>query len=82
MTGYTKYYFVVNDTLSKGLSFNGDVTITLGDTTLTKDTDYAVTATEHADGTTSVEIVFKNFIQYKNAEKRNITIGTLFISPG
>lgn len=74
MTGYTKYYFVVNDTLSKGLSFNGDVTITLGDTTLTKDTDYTVTATENADGTTSVEIVFKNFIQYKNAEKRNITI--------
>ena len=59
---------------SKGLSFNGDVTITLGDTTLTKDTDYTVTATENADGTTSVEIVFKNFIQYKNAEKRNITI--------
>lgn len=74
MTGYTKYYFVVNDTLSKGLSFNGDVTITLGDTTLTKDEDYTVTATENADGTTSVEIVFKNFIQYKNAEKRNITI--------
>ena len=74
MTGYTKYYFVVNDTLSKGLSFNGDVVITLGDTTLTKDTDYTVTATENADGTTSVEIVFKNFIQYKNAEKRNITI--------
>ena len=74
MTGYTKYYFVVNDTLSKGLSFNGDVTITLGDTTLTKDTDYTVTATENADGTTSVEIVFKNFIQYKNAEKRDITI--------
>ena len=74
MTGYTKDYFVVNDTLSKGLSFNGDVTITLGDTTLTKDTDYTVTATENADGTTSVEIVFKNFIQYKNAEKRNITI--------
>lgn len=74
MTGYTKYYFVVNDTLSKGLSFNGDVTITLGDTTLKKDTDYTVTATENADGTTSVEIVFKNFIQYKNAEKRNITI--------
>ena len=74
MTGYTKYYFVVNDTLSKGLSFNGDVAITLGDTTLKKDTDYTVTATKNADGTTSVEIVFKNFIQYKNAEKRNITI--------
>ena len=74
MTGYTKYYFVVNDTLSKGLSFNGDVAITLGDTTLTKDTDYTVTATKNADGTTSVEIVFKNFIQYKNAEKRDITI--------
>lgn len=66
MTGYTKYYFVVNDTLSKGLDFNEDVAITVGTKTLVKDTDYTVTTIKNADGTTSVKIVFKDFIQYKS----------------
>lgn len=65
MTGYTKYYFVVNDTLSKGLTFNNDVAITVGSKTLEKGTDYTVDPKVNDDGTTSVEIVFKNFIQYK-----------------
>lgn len=64
MTGYEKYYFVLNDTLSKGLTFNDDVAITIGGKTLVKDTDYTVTSVKNNDGTTSVKIVFKNFIQY------------------
>ena len=32
MTGYTKYFFVLNDTMSKGLTFNNDVAVTIGDT--------------------------------------------------
>ncbi|MGN0998540.1 MAG: isopeptide-forming domain-containing fimbrial protein, partial [Faecousia sp.] len=44
MTGYTKYYFVVTDTLSKGLTFNDDVEIKIGDMSLT-------TVTDNADGT-------------------------------
>lgn len=74
MRGYEKYYFVVNDTLSKGLTFNKDVAITVGDKTLVKGTDYTVTATENDDGTTSVEIVFKEFIQYKEQNDAVITI--------
>lgn len=74
MTGYKKYYFVVNDTLSKGLTFNNDVVIKIGDKTLTKDTDYTVTATTNTDGTTAVEIVFKNFIQHQNSKGQTITI--------
>ncbi|MDO4312462.1 MAG: SpaH/EbpB family LPXTG-anchored major pilin [Eubacteriales bacterium] len=74
MTGYTKYYFVVNDTLSKGLTFNDDAAITVGEKTLVKDTDYTVTSTENADGTTSVEIVFTDFIQYKDQTNDAITI--------
>lgn len=75
MTGYTKYYFVVSDTMSKGLTFNDDVTITIGEeTTLTKDTDYTVTATKNGDGTTAVEIVFKNFIDYEGNKGQAITI--------
>ena len=74
MTGYKKYYFVVNDTLTKGLTFNDDVVITIGEKTQTKDTDYTVVATKNEDGTTSVEIVFKNFIQHKNIEAGANTI--------
>lgn len=69
MTGYTKYYFVVNDTLSAGLTFNNDVAITVGSKTLVKNTDYTVTATKNADETTSVEIVFKNFVQYQELKE-------------
>lgn len=74
MTGYKKYYFVVNDTLSKGLTFNNDVTITVGNDTKEKNTDYTVTQTKNTDGTTSVEIVFKNFIQYAANAGADITI--------
>lgn len=74
MTGYTKYYFVLNDTLSKGLTFNDDVAITVGDKTLVKDTDYAISTTTNADQSTSLEIVFKNFIQYKTDANKGADI--------
>ena len=35
MVGYEKYFYVVTDTMSKGLTFNDDVTIKIGNTTLT-----------------------------------------------
>lgn len=73
MTGYTHYYYVFNDTLSKGLTFNNDVVITVGTKTLAKDTDYTITSTTSADGTTNVKIVFKNFIQYKTLNDDNTT---------
>lgn len=60
MQGYTKYFFVLNDTLSAGLDFNNDVKIEVGGTPLKVDTDYTVEVT----GTTSMEIVFRDF--YKN----------------
>ena len=72
MAGYNKYYFIVNDKMSKGLEFQSVSGITVGETTLTKDTDYTVTsekltaddpATEDIDetGMTAVKIVFKGF---------------------
>lgn len=66
MKGYTQYFFVMNDTLSKGLTYNDDMVIKVGNTTLTKDTGYTVTADKNANGTTSIEIVFKNFVGYKD----------------
>lgn len=64
MTGYNKYYFILNDTMSKGLTFNGDVAIKVGSTALVKDTDYTVRSSVAADGSTTIQIVFKNFINY------------------
>lgn len=74
MTGYTKYFYVVTDTLSAGLTFNDDVEITVGTKTLVKDTDYTVTVTNNEDGTTTVKIVFINFIQYKDQADAEIEI--------
>jgi len=56
MTGYTKYFFVLNDTLSAGLTYNDDISITVGGDTVAAE-DYSVTKT----GTTNLEIVFKDF---------------------
>lgn len=77
MTGYEKYFFVMNDTLSKGLTYNGDDTmiITVGDKTLVKGTDYTVESSANsATGITTITIVFKNFIQYKAQAGTAITV--------
>ena len=70
MDGYNKYFYIVHDTMSEGLTFNNDVKITVGGTVLTPDIlkedgtiqymDYAV----NVDGQ-SFEIVFRDFLQYK-----------------
>lgn len=74
MKGYTKYFFVMEDTLSTGLTYNEDMVITIGAKTLVKDTDYTLTVTKNAGGTTSLEIVFTNFIQYKGQTDAAITL--------
>ncbi len=68
MTGYDKFYFIVKDTMSKGLSYNEDMVITVGDKTLVEGVDYTVTETNKEDGTTELRVVFNNFIQYNTAE--------------
>lgn len=74
MKGYNKYFFVIEDTLSKGLTFNDDLVVKLDGTALTKDTDYMLTATTNQDGTTSLKIVFKNFVQYKAKAGKDIVV--------
>ncbi|MBP3242729.1 MAG: isopeptide-forming domain-containing fimbrial protein [Ruminococcus sp.] len=66
MTGYNKYYFIMNDTMCKGLTFNkNDVTIKVGKTTLGDD-DYTITSATDTNGVTNIKIVFDNFLQYKD----------------
>lgn len=73
MTGYTKYFFVLNDTLSKGLTFNNDVKVKIGETELAADA-YSVTSTTNRDGTTSVKIVLNNFINYQEKNGQTILV--------
>jgi fimbrial isopeptide formation D2 family protein/LPXTG-motif cell wall-anchored protein len=82
MDGYNRYYFIINDTLSKGLEYNdGSMKITVGDETLalTSDTTntgktFEVETVKNDDGTTSLTIIFKNFLQYKSLKGKDIKI--------
>jgi fimbrial isopeptide formation D2 family protein/LPXTG-motif cell wall-anchored protein len=70
MSGYNKYFFIMDDKLSEGLTYDkdkADMKITVGNKTLEATDYYVVVGTE---GTaTTLKIVFKNFIQYaKDAE--------------
>lgn len=76
MQGYNQYYFVVNDTLCKGLTYNSstaDLTVKVGTKTLVKDTDYTLGVSVAATGETTLKIVFKNFIQYTQGQPIVIT---------
>lgn len=46
MTNFKTYKYIFHDEMSAGLTFNDDVVVTIGTTTLTKGTDYTVTTTE------------------------------------
>ena len=82
--GYKYYYYVVNDTMSKGLTLDENsfvVTLTKADgtaTTLTKGTDstadYHVYVTNNADGTTSFKLAFEDIVAKKYEVGAKISI--------
>ena len=74
MSNYDKYFFIMNDTMSKGLDFNNDVNITIDGKTLNKGEDFEVVSTKNGDGTTSIRIVFKDFIKYKEQKDAKIEV--------
>ncbi len=70
MDGYDKYYFIVHDTLSVGLTFNPEsLAIKIGEKTLVKDTDYTL-----AEENGQIKIVFNSFVQYKEQAGQSIVI--------
>ncbi len=71
MDGYKTYFFVIHDTMSAGLTFNGDVAVKIGGTALTEGTDFTV---EFDESTNSFQIIFKNFIQYKSVAGSAIVV--------
>lgn len=77
MDGYDKYFFIVHDTLSGGLTYKEINSIKIDNDTLEPNTDYTVTTdpASPAEGTpTKLKIVFNNFIQYKTSEYIGKTI--------
>lgn len=76
MDGYVKYFFIVHDTMTKGLTFDEDsVKVEIGETELTAGEDYEVeSSTLEATGETNIEIIFKNFISKKDDKGKDIVI--------
>lgn len=62
-TGYDTYYYVINDTLSEGLTFNGDVEVEVNGSKLVKGTDYYVYTGDDA-GDYTFRIAFENIKDY------------------
>lgn len=75
MSGYTSYTFEITDTMSKGLTFNNDVNITIGNTTLGADKFTVSTVTTDSDsGNQTFTITIKDFISYKDDAGKNIVV--------
>ena len=72
MSAYSTYTFNFKDTLSKGLTFGQVTSGKVGDTTLTKDTDYTVTTAPADSGKTLLTVAMKDFKtkQQANAGKK------------
>lgn len=70
MQGYTKYFFVLNDSMTAGLTYNKDVAIKIDNTTLAADAYDVV----YDDTANTMKIVIKNFIQYKSQAGKDIVV--------
>lgn len=74
MSEFDTYYFAFKDTMSKGLTFDeSSVTVTIGEQTLTKGTDFTVTTTN--DTTTGVTNITIEILNMKNAGTAKYTAG-------
>lgn len=69
---YDKYYYVINDKLSDGLTFSNDITVTLNGVTLTLDKDYYVYTGNKADGNT-FQVAFANIKELTPGAKISVT---------
>lgn len=61
MSAYNTYTFNFKDTLSKGLTFGQVNSVKVGDTTLTKDTDYTVSTSKDSQNNTLLTVAMKDF---------------------
>ena len=72
-TGYNKYFYVVTDTLSPGLTYAGTTSVTIDGNTITEDTTpetsergkYNIDISEYSSSTgTTIKYVFEDFLGY------------------
>lgn len=82
--GYKYYYYVVHDTLSKGLTLNeNSFEVTIGTKTLTKYTsgdaandNYYVYITKNSDGTTTFELALENLKALVDTADNGVSVGS------
>ena len=74
MSGYTSYTFEITDTMSKGLTFNNDVAIKIGDTTLDATAFEVSSVTTDNNGNQTFTITIKDFINYRDDVGKNIVV--------
>lgn len=75
MSAYSTYTFNFKDTLSKGLTFKQVDSVKVGDTTLTKGTDYTVTTTPKTSGETLLTVAMNDFKKQQQANAgKTITV--------
>ena len=77
MEGYTRYFFIVTDTLSKGLTYGGSdgLRVEVGGRCLRQGTDYTVTTSSNEAEETVIRIVFTDFYnRYKEEKGAEITV--------
>ena len=67
--------YVLHDTMDVGLTFNGDVTVTAGDNTLTAGTDYTL-VTDSEDGCTFEVVFADSFLDTITAETKIVVAYT------
>jgi fimbrial isopeptide formation D2 family protein/LPXTG-motif cell wall-anchored protein len=72
MTGYDSYQFIYTDTMTKGLTFNDDIAITIDGTEYTSFTKAATT--DATTGVTTIKITFTNFIAQAANKGKAISI--------
>ena len=72
MTGYETYQFIYTDTMTKGLTFNDDIAITIDGTAYTGFTKEATT--DATTGVTTIKITFTNFIAQAANKGKDISI--------
>lgn len=70
MEGYEKYYFVIEDTLSKGFTYNYDLNVKVNGS----DADFNTYINVNDDLTTSLVIVLKDFIDYADLAGKPIVV--------
>lgn len=70
MNGYATYQFIFTDTMTKGLTFNDDIAVKIGDTVINSTesenaTYFVKSFSTDTNGVTTITIEFKNFILQK-----------------